>query len=490
MQQSDFLRRAVVLDFLVAIKNRLKQAESIFAKRDANVALKITALKQAMSDSLKRFYLHALWRKYAYSEFTGWLSLLMLQMLVITPVISVCLVYTDFQHYGALTASFAVLLYLMLQVFAALCVSLFSIAGAIELLRKREWSVLQQTARILWGTGPWAILLIQLVIPYLTLGKLAETQTFAQVMRSFGASLCVTLGWTIYLVQSEQIRAIFDADIPEELPDQEDELPADLAERDAGSIVGNKIPFYLLTVFALIVIGVVNYRPRTSGNAGQQQNSSKNIPPPPAAQNQTISHASAEIAAVPDLKVGDTFILESIDAAHPANNHKTKRTVTAVTADHFELSVVNLNSKSGKPRTLKFDKAWNLMSVRNANRSGYDYAPALKYFDFPLIPGKSWKQISAETDIKTGATRTHVIVGEVGQWEEVSVPAGTFHALKVTLQTELYDPKSRQTTRGTDVSWYSPVTKRSIKAETSLTGVTGNIERSALQLIQYGAIHQ
>jgi hypothetical protein len=59
------------------------------------------------------------------------------------------------------------------------------------------------------------------------------------------------------------------------------------------------------------------------------------------------------------------------------------------------------------------------------------YARPLLIFPFPLIPGKSW---SDETrwqipDLSQGGRS--VIAGKVGEWEQVAVPAGIFHALRV-----------------------------------------------------------
>jgi hypothetical protein len=182
----------------------------------------------------------------------------------------------------------------------------------------------------------------------------------------------------------------------------------------------------------------------------------------------------------PSIQVGDSYVYESRDPADPASALSTRRTVTS-TKGKVTLSSLNLDNKRAKPRSLVFDRQWNLISTRSPDKSGKDYSPPLKYYDFPLFHGKTWVQTSTETDIKTGATRIHTISGTVGGWERVSVPAGTFRAIKVQLVTELFDPITGERTPGTDTSWYVPEVRRSVKSETG--GKDGR--RGLIQLLHY-----
>jgi hypothetical protein len=190
----------------------------------------------------------------------------------------------------------------------------------------------------------------------------------------------------------------------------------------------------------------------------------------------------------PDIKVGDVFIIESINSSHPENSSKTERTVISTEGGVIEVSVINLNSKSGKKRLLKFNKEWNLIATRNADNSGLDYSPPLKYFEFPLSPGKNWQQTSTETNIKTDTIRKHKISGVVGDWEEITVPAGTFHAIKVILNTEVVNLVTGEKSTGKDISWYAPDVKRSVKSEvTSRNEIDSTEQKSIAQLISFNA---
>lgn len=186
----------------------------------------------------------------------------------------------------------------------------------------------------------------------------------------------------------------------------------------------------------------------------------------------------------PKIRTGDSYIIESIYMDNPELSNTTERKVTFVGDGKMTVTSKNIKSKTGKGRTLQFTSDWNLISSRNLDESGFDYAPPLKYFDFPLYPGKTWQQTSSETNIKTGAVREHTLSATVGDWEEVSVPAGTFRAIRITIQTKLLDPATAQESSGTDISWYSPIIRRSVKSAIISQDFLGNKKRQLIQVIK------
>jgi hypothetical protein len=179
----------------------------------------------------------------------------------------------------------------------------------------------------------------------------------------------------------------------------------------------------------------------------------------------------------PDIKIGDTYIIDSQYPDNPNLSNRTERKVLSIDDGKIIVASKNINNMSSKPRILQFTPEWNLISSRNPDGSGFDYSPSLQYFDFPLYPGKTWKQISRETDIKTGAEREHTLSAMVGDWEDVSVPAGTFRAIKITLQTELLDRATGTRSTGTDISWYAPALRRSVKSVITSRNFKGLEER-------------
>jgi len=197
---------------------------------------------------------------------------------------------------------------------------------------------------------------------------------------------------------------------------------------------------------------------------------------------QPLNNPRSNVISVssPDIQIGDSYIYESFDPDDQKSRFTTKRTIISVGTD-IVFSSINLASKKAKPRSLRFNREWNLISARNAESGGFDYSPPLKYYDFPLSPGKTWEQVTTETDIKTGKIRIHTITGTVGQWEDVTVPAGTFHAIRVNLGTNVFNPSTGEQINGTDTSWYVPEVHRSVKSIT--TGKDG--KRQIIQLLQY-----
>jgi hypothetical protein len=187
----------------------------------------------------------------------------------------------------------------------------------------------------------------------------------------------------------------------------------------------------------------------------------------------------------PAIHLGDTYVLESLYPDTPALHNTTARTVVAVDPGTITMTSTNIRSKTGKGRTLVFTPEWNLRSSRNADGSGYDYTPQLPYFAFPLYPGKTWQQTSRETSVKTGAVREHTCTATVGEWEEVSVAAGTCQALTMTTHTVFVDLATGQHSTGTDLSWYAPSVRRSVQSVITSQTVHGPHERPCIQLLQY-----
>lgn len=205
---------------------------------------------------------------------------------------------------------------------------------------------------------------------------------------------------------------------------------------------------------------------------------------PPAPPSPSPGSAGSS-GSIPDVKVGDTYMVESLYPDTPNLSTITERKVLAVGEGKITVAVKSLKSTTGKSRTLQFTPEWNLLSSRNADGSGFDYSPPLQYFAFPLYPGKTWQQTSRETNIKTGAIREHTLSATVGDWEEVTVSAGTFRAIKITIRTELFDRSTEQKSTGIDISWYAPKMRRSVKSVITSRNFQGQEERQFIAITQY-----
>ena len=229
------------------------------------------------------------------------------------------------------------------------------------------------------------------------------------------------------------------------------------------------------------------YQPKTSA-----QTAINDQKPPSAeatAANQSdpgnASTAGTDQIPVPVHVVGDTYITEVINLADSTPGIKTERKVVYADDSKMVVESKSLSSKKGTVRVLDYTPEWNLIRSRNPDGSGLDYTPVLKYYDFPLSTGKQWQQSSLETDIKTGAQRKHTLASTVLGRDTVTVPAGTFNAIKVITKSELVDAAKGETTLGTDMSWYVPELRRSVKSETASRKPDGTEDKQIIQLLEY-----
>jgi hypothetical protein len=184
----------------------------------------------------------------------------------------------------------------------------------------------------------------------------------------------------------------------------------------------------------------------------------------------------------PIIKVGDSYKFEIENISNTKLSYVASREVTAI--DGNRMTVVTTNEKSGSKRSNYYDLTWGYLGSGADGKDGVSFTPALKYLNFPLSVGKKWTAQSVETDNKTKHQRYHTINGIVESWEKITVPAGEFDALKIVLQTEVKD--GDKVNVGTDVSWYVPALKRSIKSElTGKDASTGIEEKKNIRLLSY-----
>jgi hypothetical protein len=143
---------------------------------------------------------------------------------------------------------------------------------------------------------------------------------------------------------------------------------------------------------------------------------------------QPLGAIAADDVPAPTVKAGDSWVF----------NHLTERGTTGFDQERRSLSVERVDDDSmivgvkpdGSPRApedLKVGLDW--VQTRTVNGAQIVIGQA---FSFPLTVGKTWtvdftdptqRGRQSETHVK----RTYKVIG----WEDVTVPAGTFHALKI-----------------------------------------------------------
>ena len=137
-----------------------------------------------------------------------------------------------------------------------------------------------------------------------------------------------------------------------------------------------------------------------------------------------VATAHAQDAPRPDVKAGDTWVYRRTDFM---DNHKSVLKLQVTFANEKAIHVVQVNQAGEKEMDSTATAEWNTMT---SARDGV-FTPDSGLLHFPLHPGARWKSSYTvkfpRQDFDAQHERWVTVVG----WEEVQVPAGKFHALKV-----------------------------------------------------------
>lgn len=183
----------------------------------------------------------------------------------------------------------------------------------------------------------------------------------------------------------------------------------------------------------------------------------------------------------PRIRVGDRHAFETIDMLDSRLNNVVAREVVSISGDEVIMKFVN--QKSSYERLLTYNRDLGLVRSRYGKGDGVDYSPAIKYIQVPGRIGDTWISKSTETNIKTGKSRVHVIRARIDGKESVTVPAGTFEAFRIVINSEVEE--DGKVTSGQDTSWFSPQAGRSVKSELRSTDATGKAGHRVVQLVSY-----
>jgi len=109
-------------------------------------------------------------------------------------------------------------------------------------------------------------------------------------------------------------------------------------------------------------------------------------------------------------------------------------------------------------------RGWDWLAQLGGRSKRIDFVPALPLYRFPLQPGASWAETVRAADPEGGRKIEIRLFAKALKWEEVTVPAGKFMALKIrrTLTPE-ESGEFRSRTIVTLLDWYSPQTAGSVR---------------------------
>lgn len=165
------------------------------------------------------------------------------------------------------------------------------------------------------------------------------------------------------------------------------------------------------------------------------------------------------------VKVGDFWEYRVRDAYTGFDHGLRRYEVSHVASDRI---VVDATQDGQRVDALVYAPGWNGLEHPLTNLQRFRYAPAFPAYAYPLAPGKTWYTVVLATDPATQRQYRMHTRGKVIGWERITVPAGTFDALKIRRQVYAGNPgwfTSQEEIDETD--WYAPALGRSVRSEGS-----------------------
>ncbi len=187
-------------------------------------------------------------------------------------------------------------------------------------------------------------------------------------------------------------------------------------------------------------------------------------------------------------RVGDTWQYQSKSIWKNVEPKSYAHQVTAVSEREIRetMSVVGGGERASESKAFNPDARY--VEWRGNGYYVVEFNPFLAAFDV-LRPDSAWKSLATPAyDPFVSNWYSH---GRVTGWESVTVPAGTFKALRVELNS------SRQATaslamRGAEpvrvlhVAWYAPDAKRTVKqVRTTWSATGGKLDEDTFELVRY-----
>jgi len=181
--------------------------------------------------------------------------------------------------------------------------------------------------------------------------------------------------------------------------------------------------------------------------------------------------------ARPEVKVGDRWTYQRMD--YDARQARGKYEMEVVFAERGVIQVVSAQKNKGGEIDTTYTSEWNAVTV-----PGRVFNPHTGWFRFPLQVGATYEAAFEAIMPKKGVqSRNQRRVRVVG-WEEVTVPAGKFRALKLISEGEFQRLDGKSGT-SRNVIWYVPEVKRWVKNTLENRGGRGPGEHTGEELLEY-----
>jgi hypothetical protein len=161
--------------------------------------------------------------------------------------------------------------------------------------------------------------------------------------------------------------------------------------------------------------------------------------------------------------------------------------VTAVSEREVRETMSYASSADKNTESKTFTPDTRFVEWRGKGYYFIEFNPFIQSFG-DLQPGTTWKLSIPVEDPFFSNWYTH---GRAGNWDSVSVPAGTFKAIRVEINSNRPASGSsamrdKEPTRILQVIWYAPEAKRAVKLVRTVYGATGDrINEDTYELVKY-----
>lgn len=180
----------------------------------------------------------------------------------------------------------------------------------------------------------------------------------------------------------------------------------------------------------------------------------------------------APVAAPAPAAVGERWATRVADGFNNRTLYTLRQVVTAVSGAGIEVRAAA--DPGARNLARGYDARWNPRTGEYppglpdpgdgpgiAGGARVEYAPALPLLPFPLAPRQVWQERVEARDPASGGRVAVVVQGQVLGMGSVTVPAGSFEAVKVQTNLHYQDPSTwRSGVTERRVDWYAPALGR------------------------------
>lgn len=200
-----------------------------------------------------------------------------------------------------------------------------------------------------------------------------------------------------------------------------------------------------------------------------------------------LAEAPPYLVSRPTHKVGDTWIYNRLNGRSQALEHVSLNIVREVAAGRILMDSSNLDGSD--IYKIRRNGDFNLAESRGPDGSYKRSLPFYPSFSFPLKIGKTWRRnVDFSASDKPGNEVHAKLEARVAGWESVTVPAGTFMALKIEL-TGWYVGQNMSgfplDGRIEDTLWYAPEVHNVVRSEYRDTAGGATYSHEIYELMRY-----